>query len=107
MHDSLFRSSCSLVSEGFVRFLGLVLVLVLMLAHDAKEKMLEYDAVSNIFVLCCCAKIAVLMKSSGENIQARAEQKRLTPLRSNTMIPSISTRTSYGRESAAGRRGLE
>jgi len=35
--------------------------------------MLGYDALSNIFVLCCCAKIAVLMKSSGENMQARAE----------------------------------
>ena len=68
--------------------------------------MLGYDALSNIFVLCCCAKIAVLMKSSGENMQARAEYKSLTPLRSNTMMPSISISHRYGRESAAGRRGM-
>jgi hypothetical protein len=31
----------------------LVLVLVLVLAHDVDEKMFDYYAISNMFVLCC------------------------------------------------------
>jgi hypothetical protein len=39
--------------SSIVVLLWFVLVLVLVLAHDVDEKMFDYYAISDMFVLCC------------------------------------------------------